>query len=233
MTPKEGIYDVREGLKLLNIDTDTTDRHIMFLMNLYRDTVIRQHITNNPGEYRNMLCQVLYMEVELVDDSQFPDRLTFGTTMLCTKKVLPNIVGQQMYKEIEVRTISRLGQEVEITHKERAQQVKYAPEGFIYGYRDIDGKLYFVSKNAVHKNLTQVVVTAILENPESILDVHDDIGELEVYPLTYNLWVTVKNMVLQHISREMSTPIDKIANNNDDQENTGQRLQQDQTTKAQ
>jgi hypothetical protein len=227
MTPKEGIYDVREGLKLLNIDSDTTDRHIMFLMNLYRATIIRQHITNNPGEYRNMLCQVLYMEVELVDESQFPDKFDFGTTMLVTKKALPNIIGQQMYKELEVRTIGRLGIEVEITHKERAQQYKYAPEGFIYGYRDTDGKLYFISKNSVYKNLTQVSVTTILEDPETILDINDLMTDLDVYPITYNLWVTVKDMVLNHLSRELGVISDKLTNNNDDQESTGQ------TTKAQ
>lgn len=225
MTFKECIYDVREALKLLSIDSDTTDRQIAFLMHNYRATVIRQFMTNNPGEYRDMLTQSLYMETELVDNSRFPLYGTLGYTILSTKLALPNIVGQQMYKEIEVRSLDIVGAEIEIIGKVRATEVKYAPSNFIYGYRDDDGKLYFVSNNSQYKAIKQVVVTAVLENPEDELTIHNSSGDLGEYPITSHLWVTVKEMVVNHIARSLSIPIDIINNKRDEQLTTGTQKQ--------
>ena len=216
MTFKESVYDIREAINALNIDSDFTDRHIIFLMNQYRAVVIRQHITNNPGEYRNQLMQTLFMELELVDSSQFPEFYKVNLTVLATKKVIPNIIGQQMYKEIEVRTIERLGTEVEISHKERLSNVLYAPLGFIFGYRDVDGKLYLTSRSVLHKSLTKITVSDIFEDPEVILDIHGLSTDLEVYPISFNLWVTVKEMVVQHLLKELSIPTDTVVNNSDD-----------------
>ena len=216
MTLKEGIYDIREAVNALNIDSDFTDRHIVFLMNKYRGVIVRQHLTSNPGEYRNQLMQTLFMEVELVDISQFPEYALLNLTMLATKKAVPNIIGQQMYKEIEVRTIERFGVEIEITHKERLTQVAHAPLGFIFGCRDVDGKLYLTSNSVLHKALTKITVSAILEDPESILDIHDLSTELEVYPITQNLWTPVKEMVVNHLLKELSIPTDTVVNNSDD-----------------
>lgn len=217
MTLLKGVYDVREALKLLSIDTETTDRHITFLMNLYRSIVIRQFITNNPGEHRDMLTQTLYMELELVDTSRFPQYSTTGFTFLSTKKVLPNIIGQQMYKEIEVRTLESLGMEVEILAKSRVSEIKYAPTGFIYGFKEDDGKLYIIGKDSIYKSLKSITVTAILEDPEDILDTHNLSTDLLIYPITSHLWGTTKDMVVQHILREMSIPVDIINNNKDEQ----------------
>lgn len=221
MTFKECIYDIREGLKLLSVDSDTTDRQIAFLMRNYRATVIRQFITNNPGEYRDMLTQSLYMETELVDTSRFPLYGTLGYTILATKLALPNIIGQQMYKEIEVRSLDIVGAEIEIIGKIRATEVRYAPSNFVYGYREGDGKLYFVSRNSQHKGITQVVVTAILEDPEDELVIHNSSGDLVEYPITNHLWVIIKDMVIDHIIKGLTVPIDLINNKRDEQLATG------------
>ena len=223
MTLKEGIYDIRENLKLLNIDSDTTDRHIVFLMNLFRAVIIRQFFTNNPGEHRDMLTQTLYMELELVDKSRFPLYDTIDSTLLATKLALPNIIGQQLYKEIEVRTIERIGAEVEILHKDRVSEVLYAPKNFIYGFREDDGKLYLFGNSPMYKNLTQITVTAVLEDPESILTIHSSNDDLDIYPITSHLWVTVKGMVVEHISKEMSVPKDLVNDNRDEQEAEAQK----------
>ena len=226
MTLKEGIYDIREAVNALSIDSDFTDRHIVFLMNLYRANTVRQHLTNNPGEYRNMLTQTLYMELQSVDTSRFPEYATMNLTMLVTKKAVPNIIGQQMYKEIEVRTIERLGEEIEISHKDRLSHVLYSPVGFIFGYREDDGKIYLISKDVTYKALNKITVTAILEDPESILDIHELSTDLEVYPITYNLWLVVKEMVVNHLLKELSIPTDVVTNNSDDTLPNGERTQQ-------
>lgn len=216
MTIKEGIYDIRETINVLNIDSNISNRHIIFLMNTYRAIIVRQFITNNPGEYRDQLTQTLYMELELVDRSQYPDTYLSGVTMLRTVKALPNIIGQQMYKEIEVRTIDRLGTEVEISHKERLVHVNHAPTGFIYGYKDTDGKIYLISNSILYKTLDKITVTCILEDPEKIQDIHDLDTDLDIYPITSHLWGTIKEMVIQQLLKEKSIPLDTVNNNLDD-----------------
>jgi hypothetical protein len=217
MTLKEAIYDVRESMKALSIDSDLTNRQITFLMRLFRSMVIRQFIVNNPGENRDMLTQTLYMELELVDRSRFPDNKALGFTLLSTKKAIPNVISPQMYKDLEVRTIDRLGDEIEVVGKNRAIEIQYAPKGFIYGYREDDGKLYLISNDTRYKTLTLVTVTAILEDPEDLLFVHDSIADLDVYPITSALWIAVKELILKHISNEMMIPIDTIKDNRDAQ----------------
>lgn len=223
MTPKEGVYDIRESLKLLSIDSDKTDRHIMFLMNVYRALVIRQQISNKPGEYRNQLTQTLYMRTELVDKTRFPQYATTGIDIVATVKVLPSTIGEQLYKDIEINPVNLLGPEIEVIHKSRAKEINFSPKGFVYAFREDDGKIYFLSPHLTSLNLAEVAVTVILEDPESILTVHDSIEELETYPITANLWINVKQMVMEHIAREMSVPIDLINNAKDEQEASTQK----------
>jgi len=217
MTLKEGIYDIREAMKLLSIDSDVTDRQISFLMRIYRATVIRQHITNNPGEHRDMLTQSLYMLLELNTSTRFPEYSSVGYSILSTVQALPNIIGQQMYKEYEVRIDSELGTEIEMMHKDRVSEYVHAPDGFIYGFREDNGKLYFISKNPSHKYLSRVIVSAILENPEDELNIHLNINELIRYPITIGLWGVVKDMIIQHIANEMNVPIDLLNDKKDGQ----------------
>jgi hypothetical protein len=217
MTFKEAMYDIRESMKALSIDSDLTNRQITFLMRLFRSMVIRQFITNNPGENRDMLTQTLHMELELVDTSRYPEYKELGFTILTTKKVLPNIISPQIYKDIEIRTTDRLSNEIEVIGKNRVTEIQYAPKGFIYAYRDDDGKIYIISKDIRYKNVTSINVTTILEDPESMQDIHNLITDLEVYPITSNLWINVKELILKHISTEMMIPIDTIKDNKDNQ----------------
>lgn len=217
MTFKEAIYDIREALKLLSIDSDFTDRRIIFLMNMYRSTIIRQFITNYPGESRHMFTQSLYMELELIDESRFPDKYLTGFTVLSSKLTLPKTVGYQMYKDLEIRTVGITGTEVEVVNKTRATQVKYAPKGFIYAFVDNDDKLYFVSSNTQYKNLSQVIVTCILEDPQQESVINNTDLELTTYPVSLNTWETIKGMVVAEIARTMGVPVDVLNNKRDEQ----------------
>lgn len=223
MTLNECLYDIRESLKLLNIDSDKTDRHIIFLMNTYRSLVIRQQVSNKPGEFRNQLTQTLYMQLELVDKTRFPQYATTGVDILSTVKVLPSTIGEQLYKDIEINPVNLLGPEIEVISKSRAKEINFAPKGFVYAFREDDGKIKFLSPHLTSLNLSEVAVTVILEDPESILTIHDSIEDLDIYPITANLWINVKQMVMEHIAREMSVPTDLINNAKDDQEQSTQK----------
>jgi hypothetical protein len=217
MTYKEVIYDIRESIKALNIDSDLTDRQIAFLVRIFRAAVVRQFITNNPGENREMLTQTMFMELEIVSRSRLPQFASLAYTLLATKKVLPNVIGPTMYKNMEIRPIDILGYEVELIPKSRATEIIYAPKNFIYSFRDDDGKLYLIGTDSQYKNMTSINVTAIYENPEEIQNIYGLYTDIDIYPITANLWVNVKQMVLEHILKEMSVPVDVISNKEDEQ----------------
>jgi len=217
MTIKEGIYDIRESLNVYNIDSEVSNRHIFFLMNTYRRQIVRQHIQKNPGEYRDQLTQTLYYTLEDVDNSRFPDKLAAGITVRRTSMEIPNIIGQQIFKDIVVRPLERLEQEIEVIHKERAAEISYAPTGFIYAYMDDDRRLYLVSKNSLHKFMSQLTVTAVLENPTDIEAINTLTTELENYPLPANLWASVRALVLENIARKFNITIDTLNDKTDEQ----------------
>jgi len=214
---KEIIYDIRESVKALNIDSDLTDRQIAFLIRIFRSLVVRQHITNNPGENRDMLTQTLRMNVVLVDRVRFPNYQVLGTTLLNTEIELPDIIGPMMFKQIDIRSVDILGTEIEFIHKTRAIDILYAPKNFIYCFRENDGKLYLISSNSQYKNLTSVNVTAIFESPEEIHELNGNTTDIEEYPIPSHLWLNIKDMVINHIVKEMSVPIDTISNKKDEQ----------------
>lgn len=215
MTFNEVIYDIREALKLQSADSDVTDRQIAFLIRNARSLIVRQFIANNPGENRDMLSQSVYMDLELVDQSVFPG-ITTGFTLLATTEALPNVIGEQMYKDIEVRTAERLGREVEMLQKQRAAEYMYAPAGFIYGWREDDGKLYLVSKDRQFMLLEQIIVTAIFEDPEAALRFNEADASLERYPITGSIWMAVREMVLQQLGNQLNIPFDVLNNAKED-----------------
>ena len=217
MTIKEGIYDIRESLNAYSIDEEISNRHIYYLMNTYRRQVIRQHIKRNPGEFRDQLTQTLYYTIENVNESRFPEFFTTDYIVRRTSKKIPLIVGEQIYKDIVVRPLTRLSQEIEVINKARAHEIQYAPKGFIYAYVDDDRYLYVIGPvDNLSNFLDKITVTAILEDPKDIEDINSLTADLVEYPLTGNLWTQVRALVLQNLAPKLSVSIDTINNNNDD-----------------
>ncbi len=217
MTIKEGIYDIREAINAYNIDSEVSNRHIYFLMNTFRRQIVRQHVQRNPGEHRDQLTQTLYYALENVDNSRFPENFLTEFTVRRTSANIPNIIGQQIFKEIEVRNLERLEMEIEVIHKSRAAEIAYAPKGFIYAYLDDDRRLYLVSTDSLHIMMEQITVTAILENPSDIEDINNMTTELEDYPLPSQMWARVRELVLQSISQKFAVPLDILNDNIDEQ----------------
>lgn len=220
MTFKEVIYDVREALKLHNVDSDVTDRHIAFLIRNARALVLRQFVANNPGEYRNQLTQTIHIPLTLVDTSQFPEITTLGHTLLSSDYAVPNIIGEQMYKDIEVRNIGLISEEIQILDKVRVSEYLYAPNGFIYGWRENDGKLYLIGKDLQYKFLQAVTITAIFEDPEEAFQLNNENEDIVTYPITGALWLNVKEIVVATLLKQLGMPTDAINNENEDRSGT-------------
>ncbi len=215
MKRSELISDVREILRTHNIDSEIADRHIMFLVRTKRAKYLRQREMREMEEYGDQFKQSVFMSTELVDSSRVSTLLT-GGTILRTVNSLPNIVGREILKHMDVRTVDYTGKEIEVLNKERISLVEYAPEGFIYCYKEDDGRIYFKGTDDVHKTLTQVVVQCILEDPEDIVELNGLTSQLENYPITGSVWEIVRPEIIQELLRSMSIPIDTLNNDADD-----------------
>ncbi len=211
----ELISDVREILRTHSIDSEIADRHIMFLVRTKRAKYLRQREMREMAEYGDQFQQSVFMDTELVDSSKITT-LPTGGTILRTINALPNIVGRELLKHMDVRTVDYTGKEIEVINKERASLVDYAPKGFIYCYKEPDGRLYFKSTDTVHKLLSKVVVQCILEDPEEIVELNGLTSHLEDYPITGSVWEIIRPEIIQELLRSMSIPIDTLNNDADD-----------------
>ena len=216
MTRAEIISDVRELLRKHNIDSEIADRHILFLTRTKRAKYLRQREMREMGEYKDQFYQSLFLELELVDSSRIPTILPTGGTVLRTKKSIPNIVGREIFDHMDVRTVEYTGKEIEVLDKIRISSVDSAPDGFIYCYKEDDGKLYFYSTGVVHKNLNRVVVQCILEDPEDIVAINELTEPLTDYPITGEVWEIVRNEIIQLLTGGSTIPIDTLNNKADD-----------------
>ena len=210
MKKTELISDVREILRAHNIDSEIADRHILFLVRTKRAKYLRQREMREMEEYGDMFKQSIFMALELVDASRYPG-VNLGATVLRTVKALPNIVGREILKHMDIRTVEYTGKEFEVLSKERASNVAKAPPGFIYTYKEDDGRLLFYSPTSnVHKTLQQVVVQVILEDPEDIVDLNDLTTPLEDYPITGELWEIIRPEIIQELLMSLGISIDTL-----------------------
>ena len=214
MKRSELIADVREILREYSIDSEVADRHIMFLTRTKRAKYLRQREVRELGEYRDQFQQRVVMTLELVDSTT--GTLPTGYTLLRTVKKLPNIVGREIFKSLDIRTVNIIGQEIEVLNKARFSSVDYTPIGFIYAYKDDDGYIWLKAPNDSYKFLTEIQVTTILEDPEEIVSLMNMTTHLEDYPITGELWETIRPEILNELLRSKQTPIDVLNNNADD-----------------
>ena len=216
MLRSEMINDVREVLRVYSIDSEVSDRHIMYKGRTKRAKYLRQRELRELGEYKDQFQQSLFMDLELVDASRVPAVITLDSTILRTVKAIPNIIGREIFKHMDVRTVDYTGLEIEVLSKTRISNIAYAPPGFIYCYKEDDGRLYFKGTDTVHKNLARVVVQCILENPEDIVDINELTTHLTDYPITGELWEIIHPEISQELLTSLQIPIDVLNNDNDD-----------------
>ena len=156
------------------------------------------------------------MQLELVDSSRVPLLLPTGGTVLRTVKAIPNIIGREIFDHLDVRTVEYTGTEIEVLSKIRIMGVMYAPEGFIYCYKEDDGHLYFYSHDSIHKSMERVVVQCILEDPEDIVAINELTEPLDEYPITGEMWEIMRNDILQLLLGSSTIPIDTLNDKADD-----------------
>ena len=205
------LYDIREAVRAYSKDAKLTNAYILHLVNTARAKYIRQNQRRNPGEDKVDYTQTMLLDLELVDRGYLPSVAT-DVTILRTKKVLPQMVGKNILKNVEVRPVDRIIQEIEYMDKSRA--IYGGSEQFVFSFLDDDNRIYLVNKaDNIYKTLTRVAVTAILFEPDAITDINGLTEELEEYPMPAHLWAQIKPEILQLVGATIQLPVDEVIDN--------------------
>ena len=206
------LYDIKEAVRAYSNDAKLTDAYVMHLVDTNRADYIRQHQKRNPGEDKVNYTQTLIASLEVVDRSYMPE-IPVGVSILRTTKKIPPFIGRNVLKNVEIRPVDRISQEIEYLEKSRA--IYGDSSTFIFSFLDDDGHIYFLNKSSkLHLLLKQAAITVILEVPDDITYFHEDSTFLEEYPITLAMWSIVKPAILQIISASLQVPIDTVDDNN-------------------
>lgn len=205
------IYDVKEAVRAYSKDAKITESYVLHLVNVTRAEYIRQTQRKNPGEDKVSYTQTLFLELEVVDRSYLPS-LPTDTTILRTVKVIPKIVGKEVLKNMDIRSIDRISQEIEFMDKSRA--IYGAAPNFIFAFLDDDFRIYFIKQeDNTHKLMENVAVTVILEEPDAITDINELDTQLVEYPMPASLWSRMKPDILQQVYKTMGIEVDTVDDN--------------------
>jgi len=205
------IYDVREAVRAYSNDAKLTNAYVLHKIDVVRAKYIRQHQRKNPGESKLGFTQTLLMATELVDSS-YLSTVTVGTTLLRTVKALPTIIGKTFLKDVVVRPVDRIVEEIEYMDKVRAI-VATIPK-LIFAYLDDDMHMYFVQRqDSIYKFLQNVAISVILETPEDIVSINELDTDLVEYPITEAMWALMKPEVLEYMYKIMQIPVDQLDDN--------------------
>lgn len=211
MEKKKILYDIREAIRAYSKDVKITNAYILHLVNTVRAKYIRQEQSRHLGEDKVHFTQTLLMETEVVDRTYIPS-ISTNLTVLRTKKALPQIIGKDVLKNMEIRPIDRIAYEIEYMDKDRA--IYGDSTLFIFAFLDDDYHMYFVNKNSsLHKMLKKVAITTILFQPDDITALHDLTEELVEYPITGDMWALVKSEVMAEVTATMKIPVDADMDN--------------------
>lgn len=207
------IYEVKEAVRALSNDAKVTNALILHHIDVLRAKYIRQHQKRNPGEDKVSYTQTLFFDTELVDRSYLPATVSLSMNILRISSALPRIIGRGIFKNIEIRPIDRIHQEIEFMPKDRAMFISGANDGFIYSFLDDDLRLYFIGKDKIHQYLKRVAVTVILEVPTEIETINSLSTELTDYPLSESMWALMRDEVIQSVLQASKIPVDVVDDN--------------------
>lgn len=206
------IYDIVEAVRAYNKDAKLSNAYILHLVNTTRAKYIRQLQRKNPGEDTVNYTQTMFLKTEIVDRSYLPASAPVDLSIIRTVKVLPNMVGKEILKNIEIRPIDRIGQEIEYMDKTRA--IYGNSQQFIFAFLDDDHHMYLVNRNNnLHKLIENMGVTAILEEPDAITDINENEDHLTEYPMPASTWALLKPEVLELVLNTMQIKVDTVSDN--------------------
>jgi len=205
------LYDIKESIRAYNKDAKITNSYIQHLVNVVRAEYIRQHQRRNPGEDKVAFTQTLFLEMETVDRGYLPS-LPTNLTLRRTVLEVPTLIGKNILKNVVIRPVDRIAQEIEFMDKVRA--IHGASEQFIFSFLDDDMHIYLINANDnAHKFIKSIAATVILFEPEAIVAINGLDTPLVEYPMSPDMWARAKKEVLPQVLATMQIQVDTVGDN--------------------
>lgn len=223
-TYKHLIYMIFDELKISSDDSFINENHIAFLLNKYRNVLLKQKYDNLVNEVPETSYQTICLDLEHIVDcmredkvksiQEIPKLLTLGDSIL--RYDISPIDDQ--FNNITWTLISR-------------DRFKYVGNNkwlhnIIYFTIGLDNYLYLKSSNIDYKYIKRITLSGVFEDP---LDAHKlsycykecdncDIYDIE-FPLDDYLIPTLIQMIIKELQSTIYRPEDKDNNADDDLSN--------------
>lgn len=165
-TIAELTYDIREGVRQFQDDSEISDKHIMYLYGIKRAKYLRNDLNNLQKTIDLTILQTLCLELEEVSINECG--LDYDCeTIMRTKQPLPKLLELHLKPSIiTVKPTNKTSKPFTLISKERAPFVGGSPfKDNIYAFLDTDNRVYLISESEHVKLLECITVTIIAEDP--------------------------------------------------------------------
>lgn len=226
-TIRKIVYDIREGVKQYQDDTELDDRWIIYLYNNKRAKYLRQDLNNLQKVIDNSVLQKFCLELEEVNVDECG--LSYECeTIVRSKQPIPKPLDLNLGSAItSVKPNNKIALSFNFVNKERAILSKHSPfKNNIYAFIDTDLYIYLVSESDAVKLMDCITVTGVFEDPLALANYKNCCGcndalncfdeDTTEYPLQAHHIDYIREELIQSIVRTIQIPEDKI-NNADDE----------------
>mgnify|MGYP000117689905 CR=1 FL=1 len=211
------IYDIKEDLRQYSDDSDISLSHISFLIDDTRALLLRQKYKNPGSIIPSSIKQRLHFDLEITDDNEFISL----DTLLRTTTALPKLVeSADFMRDIQIDGGGLADIKVILVPNQRFPYIGFNRflSNLIYTTLGQDYKLYFKAGNTRYKTLQKIRVFGVFENPKEAweasanYDSDVDFNSEVDYPIDLDMWVQMKDIIMQQYMRAMQIPEDKQNN---------------------
>ena len=220
------IYDVREGIKQYQDDTEVDDRHIMHLFNIKRAKYLRQELNNLQRSIDISITQSFCEGLEEVSINQCNLDFVCGK-ILRTKRPIPQALELHLAPAItSVKPTNITSLPFNFLPKERALYHQFSPfKNSIYSFLNDDGYIYLISENKGLRLIECITVSGVFEDPLE-LKIYNNCCGCEIpapcfdinstdYPLQSHYIDLIKIEIISEYVKLLQIPEDKTNDSND------------------
>lgn len=215
------IYDVREGIKQYQDDSEIDDRHITHLFNIKRAKYLRQELNNLQRSVDVSITQTFCETLEEVSINQCNLDFVCGK-ILRTKRPIPQALELHLAPAITaVRPTNITSTPFSFLTKERALYSQFSPfKNNIYSFLNDDGHIYLISESKSLRLIECITVSGVFEDPLD-LKVYNNCCDCETftscfdindtnYPLQSHYIDLIKTEIISEYVKLLQIPEDKI-----------------------
>ena len=214
------IYDVREGIKQYQDDSEIDDRYIIHLFNIKRAKYLRQELNNLQRSIDISITQTFCESLEKVSINQCNLDFVCGE-ILRTKRPIPQAVELHLAPAITaVRPTNITSIPLSFLSKERALYSQFSPfKKNIYSFLNDDGHIYLMSEDKGLRLIECLTISGVFENPLD-LNIYNDCCGCETftpcfdidktnYPIQSHYIDLIKSEIISEYAKLSQIPEDK------------------------